>query len=368
MNTKNLRDWTIELLRFMAAIGIAIFHFEWIYLEAPVYFRHFYILVEFYFVLGGFFLAHNVYLKEEKNEPYTELESLKYMIKQAKKLFPMYVIGVIFSFVVYCIYNRVTEVDNIVALLWRTKWELIYLQLSGIDISAPQMNGVTGYIPVLLISGLCCHYLLRKYKHFTINVLCIIGPILIYSHIINVYGNLSQWGAYENWYCIGVLRGIAGLLVGIGAYYFGKYIFIEHKKDNHKSIRTIGVVLCIIFILLLVIISDKISYNDEVLYPYIFAILITCIYHRSVAITCKIEKVILLSGRISYNIFVFHYGICYLFKYFTPDKPYRSIAVIFLIITLIFSILIEYIFILCKKLFKTRLEESSLHLHNRTHI
>lgn len=37
------RDWRIEFLRFMVTLGIAIFHFEWIYLGHPVFFGHFYL-------------------------------------------------------------------------------------------------------------------------------------------------------------------------------------------------------------------------------------------------------------------------------------------------------------------------------------
>lgn len=49
------RSWKIEALRFIATMGIAIFHFEWIYIGHPVYFQHFYLWVEFFFVLSGFF-------------------------------------------------------------------------------------------------------------------------------------------------------------------------------------------------------------------------------------------------------------------------------------------------------------------------
>lgn len=49
----------IELLRFFAAISIAIYHFEYVCVGAPVYFQHNYIWVEFYFVLSGFFLVKN---------------------------------------------------------------------------------------------------------------------------------------------------------------------------------------------------------------------------------------------------------------------------------------------------------------------
>lgn len=75
------RDWRIEAIRFIATLSIAIFHFEWIYLEKPVYFRHFYIWVEFFFVLSGFFLAKNVEKSVDKEDELSSLNYVMHMIK-----------------------------------------------------------------------------------------------------------------------------------------------------------------------------------------------------------------------------------------------------------------------------------------------
>ena len=213
------RDWRIELLRFMATLGIAIFHFEWIYLGHPVFFRHFYLFVEFFFVLSGFFLAKNA----KKNKSEDDYASLKYAYGQAKKLWPPYFIAFLFSFFVYCLVNNVRG-TNILWVLWQSKWETIYFQLSGFDPTAPVINGVTAYIPALLFGSLIIHYMYTKHYRLTVNVLSIVSPVFIYSHIVITYGNLSQWMVYENWYTVGIIRGIAGILIGVLAFEVGYYL------------------------------------------------------------------------------------------------------------------------------------------------
>lgn len=196
------RDWRIELVRVITTFGIAIFHFEWIYMGHPTYFQHFYLWVEFFFVLSGFFVAKNY-----KQNSDGECGCIHYVWNQVKKLWPPYIWAFAFSFVVYCICNSIDDVRNIMSLLWRAKWEIVFLQLSGFDGAAPVINGVTAYIPALLFSCLVLTYLLRYHNRLTINVIAPICPILIYSHILIKYGNLSQWVEYENWTTVGLLRG-----------------------------------------------------------------------------------------------------------------------------------------------------------------
>lgn len=134
-------------------------------------------------------------------------------------MYPSYLIGFIFSFIVYCKVCQIEGCRNTLKLLWHSKWEIAYLQLSGIEQTAPTINGVTSYIPALLAASLILHYLLCNHRKFTTNIVSVLAPIAIYSHIMNTYGNLSQWIPYENWYTIGILRAIAGMSLGIFAYY-----------------------------------------------------------------------------------------------------------------------------------------------------
>lgn len=65
-----------------------------------------------------------------------------------------------------------------------------------------------------------------------VSIVILIIPIFIYAHIIDTYGNLSQWTAFENWYTIGLFRGLAGTLIGAGDIYM--------EKENIPQMRVEG--------------------------------------------------------------------------------------------------------------------------------
>lgn len=231
----NKRDWMIEGFRFWATCSIAVFHFEWIYLGSPIYFQHFYIWVEFFFVLSGFFCAKNaLYNKEDSS-----FMPLEYVGKQAVKLWRPYIVAFVFSFIVYCMVNEIRNLDDILITLFAAKWEIFFLQLSGFDPGAPVINGVTAYIPALLFASLVIYYMIKKHFMLFINIIIPILPIFIYAHIINLYGNLSQWMAFENWYTIGMFRGLAGTLIGAGTYIYGDKICSYKYRDQGGGNREI---------------------------------------------------------------------------------------------------------------------------------
>gem|GEM_PF-5266948 len=324
------------------------FHFEWIYIGTPVFLQHFYLWVEFFFVLSGFFLARNT---EGKLQGNGIMNSVEYTFRQAKKMYPSYLIGFIFSFIVYCKVCQIEGCRNTLKLLWHSKWEIAYLQLSGIEQTAPTINGVTSYIPALLAASLILHYLLCNHRKFTTNIVSVLAPIAIYSHIMNTYGNLSQWIPYENWYTIGILRAIAGMSLGIFA-----YSTINCKTGGGKE----SIILTIISLILmvgLVVCRNDISYYDEVMYPYVFAVCIGSIYVRTPKYSIvSLENIIIYLGKISLNIYVIHYGICYLMKTYFPEKKYGSMAIVYVVSVCVLAIMVEFIITEFRKLLSRTLQ------------
>lgn len=56
MAKETSRNGLIEIARFFAAVFMALYHFEWVFLSESKYFTHLYIFVEFFFVISGFLL------------------------------------------------------------------------------------------------------------------------------------------------------------------------------------------------------------------------------------------------------------------------------------------------------------------------
>ena len=191
------------------------------------------------------------------------------------------------------------------------------MQLSGFELSAPIVNGVTAYVPALLVASIVLHYLLKKHFGFFRNVFGILAPIFIYSHILNTYGNLSQWMEYESYFTVGILRGIAGMTVGAEC-----YIVINWIKNWNRYIRLFVGVVSVYTIGALIFAQDIISYSDEGIYPYVFATFLGVVYSRQENKSWIFENIFCYLGKISYGIFLVHYGVCKLLGYYLPGESY----------------------------------------------
>ena len=155
MNKKSKRNGLIELWRFIACLSIAVFHYEWIYVKSPNLFIHLYIFVEFYFILSGFFLAANLYDKTDN--------SIKYVFKQFKKLYPLYLVSFIIVFIIKNI--SVNDVSVWILNIWSSKWEILLAKSFVFDNAITyNLGGAPDFISSLLFATLILHYILYKDK------------------------------------------------------------------------------------------------------------------------------------------------------------------------------------------------------------
>lgn len=324
------RDSMIEVLRFAATIWIVAFHYEWLYVGHPVFLRHGYIFVEFFFVLSGFFLVQNV----KKGDAISYLKAVTF------KLYVPYIFAFIFSLFVYCkVYNA-----DFFQTLYASKWELLMMQLSGLEPSAPIINGVTAYIPALLVASAILHFLINEHFSFFRNVFGLLVPIFIYSHMIVVYGNLSQWNEFEGYFTIGILRGLAGMTLGAESY----IIVAEWCKRWNKRVRLCVGMIAGFMIAAMIFARDSISYSDEVIYPYVFAVLLSIIYSREEKviqnkISFFLDRILCYLGKMSYGVFLMHYGVCKLLAYYFPGKSYLVMMLICIGVSIILGAILMHL-------------------------
>ena len=113
---------------------------------------------------------------------------------------------------------------------------------------------------------------------------------------------------------------------------------------GYQKLYRIGEVISIVAIISLVIFREMISFYDEVIYPYAFAILIMSVYFKKSVFTNKmICRMCIFVGKISYNIYLIHYAVCYLMKLYLPDYSYKAIAPIYIFIVIAYGIILNFI-------------------------
>lgn len=336
MSPKQPRNGLIELLRFLAGIAIAVYHFEWVYMGAPVYFVHYYIWVEFFFVLSGFFLTANVVKKADapSDEAY---EALRYGKNEFRKLYPLYLLAFLVSFVVG---GGVSTPANTLFNLWNAKWEILMCGMFGFGNTGRVYNGggAPAYIPSLLCASMVLYYLLKHKKTFYMSIGAPAFIFLGYGRIISQYGSLSQWTAYDGWLCAGIIRALAGMSVGTLSY----LLVVEWLKGSRTRLAA-ALAVSLFAVYSLTAFRNYIEYTGLLLHVLAFALLIAAAYHvfgQNSAILSKTNGFLNFLGRLSYPVFLFHYSILILLKAHLPGRSYQKAIIFFLLITLLTAFVI----------------------------
>lgn len=287
------RNCNISLYKFIASVCIAIYHFEWLYIGHPVFFVHFYIWAEFFFLVSGFFLA---FTKDIENI------TVEYWWKRYKKLFPMYLIAFGITWLLVLIISR-WDVRQALGALYNAKWEMFMIHMWGIS-SDVKVNIVTGQIPALLVAGIVVKYMIQYHRKFVEN-LGIVVSVAIYIYILNKYGNLSQWESLEGFVCVGILRAIAGVMLGAwtSIVLVPKAKLIK-KSDRNKLLFCLGIIVSG-----LVWFRNHITYTDLLLYIFVFAGVIVLSYVEDSVQNSKVQKVCYKLEQLSYPIYLIHYAV-----------------------------------------------------------
>lgn len=331
----NKRNGNIEIWRFVAGISIAVYHFEWLYIGGPVYLQHFYIWVEFFYVISGFFLAVNI-----SRDMNGESNPWRYVFAQIKKVYPVYLLSFICCFVIK---NYIMGWTNYREAVWNAKWEILLCNMAGFNSNVEIYNkgGAGAFISALLIGSLFISYFIYYHRKAYMYA---VGPLMVlagYSYILNHHGNLSQWMALDTWggiFNVGVIRACADMSVGAVA---ALVVLPQYKKmigdvaRKAKDIIVIGINLAFVAgYFFLILARKRLSFSDLVLFPFCCAGIIVVLYGTDMCIPKKMEKIILFSGKMAFPIFLFHYCTIMLLTKYVPGMGYVKSVFIYITIML----------------------------------
>lgn len=216
----------IEALRFIFTIMIVVFHIfmhpDALFTRYPeIYDKFFisttntYILVDFFFIVSGFFL----YLTAEKYKTFQE-----FTIKRLVRLWPVPA----FALFVFFIYSSClnTEFLRYVHFL-----NLFMLRNTGLQLIS-DVNSTAWYISNLFWVSLLYFYLIKNFEKKNVNLTF---ALIIYFSYLILINNLDgfirpRYVMFYNILNAGMLRALAGMAIG----YFIGLVY----KDNHAKLTT----------------------------------------------------------------------------------------------------------------------------------
>lgn len=222
METKKLRNGSIDVLKFCLAVAIILFHGKKIYNgdDAGLFFQGA-SAVECFFIISGYYMVKTAYERK--------IDSFEYIKKRWLSIFPYHLFAFVFAFIVraYLLsYFSAFSLQNLkkIAILGVLSVPefLIFPPLSGLAYGLSGVNGMEWYLSALLLGMAILYPLAKKYpRQYCIYV----GPLIflfLSGWLYQTQGTYRVTYNYSNYICLGLVRAIALLPLGGSIYWAAK--------------------------------------------------------------------------------------------------------------------------------------------------
>lgn len=214
-----------------------------------------YIAVDFFFIVTGYLMVQSFMdrMKEINNNSIGR-ETVSFLWKKMRKLYPYILINVLFSFGYYNVYQGREGFITTINRLRYLVFELLPLNMSGFS---EQVRYVNWYISGMFLALMLLYPVLLLFKE---NYVYIISPLIV----ILIYGWISQnigyvrgtEFAYYGILRLGVWRGIAGISAGSLCWSIVEYLSKVHFSKYGR-----------VFISFAMICSIAVIVSNTIIYP-----------------------------------------------------------------------------------------------------
>ncbi len=293
--SSNKRISEIELFRFIAALIIMSFHFQFI-------FRNGWILVDFFFVLSGILMAQSASRILISHELISiGQETKRFMLGKIRSLFPFLLICYITYLFLYA-YQDGFSVSFINDFLNQIP-NYLFLKQGGFNIDYRLAEGFTWYISAMIIGLLILFPIYIKYKDSS---RFIIMPLLFIFCIGYVINNASI-GVNNTW--MGFISG--GLLRGMGEMALGAFCYeicIRLRAINLTKVGKLLVMLLLLFLVLILLVwaTGRLSGTKAFIMVFIIAMILIILYSRLISFIPSGNMFCCYLGSLSLPMYLMH--------------------------------------------------------------
>lgn len=334
---------SIDALRGIATLCIAIFHFEIYFpiIEGGVL-NTGYLSVEFFFILSGFFLCNEFVINSKIN-------TFSLIRKKITRMYIPYILGLISLSMLYAI--KWHGGNWIEWLRSQTRWllsiitQILCIQSAGFTAleGYSNINGPSWYVSALLICTLILTILFNIIKNYKLmQWISAIMSFLIYSLLFKYNFSMNPSGVLFGVLPIAIMRGLAGMMLGFVTY----EIFLKTANYigniSYKLISVIEISLLFLFLILMVQRGERV-YNYLVM-P-ISAGLIVVMY-QSKGLVSQLFKWYPLQflGKISFSFYIIQSFCSNIFTCFFDNIKQPYVLIFYLIINTVLGYMV-YVFV-----------------------
>lgn len=323
---------SFNLWRVFFTLVIMLFHlsnqYTGIYETYPFIKYHWYVAVEFFFILSGYLMAKHA-------ESHSEETTLQYSAGRIKRLYPLYILVLIMMVVWTICYSETPLVEVLV-----NNWEEFFMLQSMGTGKFPYLNNPAWYVSAMFIAGHFIYFFLRNHRKFFIefvgifSVVCFLGIFARNYDALNSFFSISPLGVST-----GLLRAVIGLTIGIYVYY------LSDKYLNNVS-KFSGIIMAIIEIMSFAVIVIASMLTENTLCDFVFLIfsaigvfLASKNQILSGISNCKILKYL---SKISYAMFLSHFFVLHCMSLIWDDAEWKwKLVPIYILLTVILATVLE---------------------------
>ena len=331
---------SFDIWRVVFTFVIMLFHLvngSPFYDRYPMIKYHWYIAVEFFFILSGYLLMQHA-------EKHREESTFKYLKGRIWRLYPEYLL----AFIVMALIRSYQSGLNILKIIIPNWLEAVMLQSIGTNIF-PYVNNPAWYVSALLIASCLIHYMLSKHRDLYLNL---IGPaliIVIFSYLYRKYERLEVF--YHTEGVLGntaILRAVMGITIGIYV-----YLLSQSLKSILKSVSS--VLNSLIQIVLFCGALGFALLKEEGSYDFFFLIVFACalVFAADDNFLGKLAdtKVIRWLSKISYCMYLSHFAAIFFLSFiWNPGEVwFWGLVPIYIVITVVLAVIYSFI---CDKIRK----------------
>jgi len=274
------KNGRIELLRFLFAIMILLFHIQKRFACDNVHigssglllFSRGYIGVEFFFLVSGYLLAASCYAKREYPGTLIGTETAGMMYRKVMSVFPYHIFATVITLIVNAYFLEKTFSGRFKYIL--DSWAAIFMvQVFGFHSS--WVNTLTWYLDVWLMVTFIFYIFLRKNYDVFAKVVCPLLALFVLGYIDYTYGKISGVEVWTGLFYKCFLRGMSEMALGISAYSMTRLINKQKYTQAGKTFFAIVEAIGYIFVFVFSCTSGSCHYEMPVIFVMTVLIMIT---------------------------------------------------------------------------------------------
>jgi len=282
----DMKNYSIEFWRFFFMLFICLTHFPG---KTVIHLHHAYLAVDFFFILSGLF----IYKSSCKQNP---LSTFDFTWNKIKRFYPKLVLGCILMTLLQPTWLHHTESLEEIAVEWQNFInELCFVM--NIGVFGGGKNPPVWYLSSLIVGGSFLYSFLTYNRKLSLRIFFPI-ILMIVTFIFGKGSNVDLWGV-EGWFYRPLLRGIAGMGIGILLGHF-----LQFYKDRISiSFVNITSLLSVFGILLIMFLETNFDSYIFLLSPFV---IMACFYKDSLIYKYTSMKFFSKLGEISYDMLILH--------------------------------------------------------------